>query len=153
MTLETWHDKGRLATHNTSAAEIQQLWTIVRRDIADASAQNISTDRRFMAAYNAALQIATITLHCRGYRARSPGHHYTTFQVLPDVLGGEYEDTAAYFDTCRSKRNRSQYDRSGEISETEITELLEVVTQFRDDVCQWVMQEHPDLAADESDTQ
>lgn len=149
MALDKWLDEGRLAEHDTSAEELQEVWTIVHRDITDASAEGISTDRRFMAAYNAALQIATIVLYCHGYRARGPGHHYITFQVLPDILGEDFAELATYFDTCRTKRNRSQYDRTGEISRTEVSELIEAARDFRDEVKQWIASQHPELVLDE----
>ena len=44
-------------------------------------------------------------------------------------MGDDIGDTAVYFDSCRTLRNRSDYDRVGVVSETEVDELLrEVVT-------------------------
>jgi hypothetical protein len=83
-------DEGKLKTHRTSATEIADLLKIVERDINDTSLERLSPDRRFAIAYNAALQLATILLHCKGYRAVGAGHHFTVFQVMKEILGKEY---------------------------------------------------------------
>jgi hypothetical protein len=59
--------EGRLRKHRTSAREIADLFRVVERNLADASVEAVSTDRRFTIAYEAALGLATITLYCNGY--------------------------------------------------------------------------------------
>ena len=54
--------EGKLRSHRTSAREIADLLGVVDRDLADAAVQDVSADRRFAIAYEAALQLATITL-------------------------------------------------------------------------------------------
>ena len=58
--------EGKLRRHRTSPQEIADLFDLVDRDIGDASVQGLSADRRFAIAYEAALNLATITLYCRG---------------------------------------------------------------------------------------
>jgi hypothetical protein len=49
---------------------------VIVRDLEDAAIQELSDDRRFATAYNAALQTATMSIACAGFRlATSPGHH------------------------------------------------------------------------------
>lgn len=102
MNLQNWLNKGRLQRHNTAAKEIADLLKVVDRDLADAAIKEISADRRFATAYNAALQMATIVLYASGYRAGKPGHHWVTLKVLPGVMGSEVQDLADYFNSCRS---------------------------------------------------
>jgi hypothetical protein len=60
-------------------------------------------------------------------------------------MGGEYSDLADYFDQCRMKRNIGTYDRGGQISESEVEELLAEVKSFRDGVVDWLKRNHSDL--------
>jgi len=48
-----------------------------------------------------------------------------------------------YFDACRVKRNVTDYDRAGGISETEAEELLKEVSQFREIIVNWLKSYHP----------
>lgn len=52
--------------------ELNHLMDIVNRDMDDAKVKLISNDRRFTAAYNAALQLCTIIIRKSGYRIK--GH-------------------------------------------------------------------------------
>ena len=87
MTLHTLLADGRIRTHATSVREVADLLRVVDRDLADAGVAKLSADRRFSTTYNAALQLATIALHAAGYRAGGAGHHWTTFHVLPEIMG------------------------------------------------------------------
>ena len=78
---------GRIRPHKTSVKEIADLLRVVDRDLADAAIPQLSTDRRFATAYNAALQLATIALYASGYRVSGSGHHWATFHVLPEIIG------------------------------------------------------------------
>jgi len=147
MSLNRFLAEERLKIHKTSRPEISDLLSIVERDLADAAIPQLSADRRFATAYNAALQLATIALYAHGYKAGGSGHHWLTFKVLPEIMGNDFTGLADYFDTCRSKRNLTDYDRSGEISQTETEELLEEVVKFRSKVMDWLKREHPELPA------
>jgi len=70
---------------------------VVERDLADASLDALSTDRRFAIAYEAALRLATLTLYCNGYETYGAGHHRTTFQALKETMGDEGQGYADYF--------------------------------------------------------
>ena len=136
---------GHIRRHKTSPEEVADLLRVVDRDLADAEIQQISIDRRFATAYNAALQLATIALHAAGYRAAGLGHHWVTFQVLPEIMGPQVQALADYLDSCRSKRNVSEYDRAGEISNQDIVEILAEVRAFRNDLKIWLGKTHPEL--------
>jgi hypothetical protein len=136
---------GRIRAHTTSAAEVAHLLAVIDRDLADAGLAQLSADRRFATAYNAALQLATTALHAAGYRAAGAGHHWATLHVLPDVMGAAVRARADYLDTCRSKRNVTDYDRAGEISLREVEEIVNEVTAFRADLVAWLRSKHPAL--------
>jgi hypothetical protein len=54
-------DSGDVKTHQTSKQELNNIRALIARDLADASIPELSADRRFATAYNAALQAAD---HC-----------------------------------------------------------------------------------------
>jgi hypothetical protein len=145
MSLKILLAEGLLRAHRASKREVADLLRLVDRDLADAAVLKISADRRFATAYNAALQLATIILHAGGYRAERIGHHRITFQALPDVMGEKAKSRGAYFDLCRSKRNITDYDRAGQISEKEAEEILKQARDFKHEVLHWLSKHHPDL--------
>ena len=61
-------------------------------------------------------------------------------------MGAEIGDTAVYFDSCRTLRNRRDYDRVGVASKAEVDEVLRETDVFRDQVVDWLTREHPRLA-------
>jgi len=87
LTLRDLVADGRIRPHRTSAREVTDLLRVADRDLADAEIPQLSSDRRFATAYNAALQMATIALYAAGFRAFGAGHHWATFQALPDIMG------------------------------------------------------------------
>ncbi len=111
----------------------------------------LSLDRRFATAYSAVLQLATIVLAASGLRVTAQrGHHAVTWQALPELMGDDVGDTAVYFDSCRTLRNRSDYDRVGVVSEAEVEELLRETEAFRSQVIDWLSREHPRLVEEQS---
>lgn len=86
---------------------------------------DLSADRRFATAYNAALQAGKIAVACSGYRVSArAGHHAVTFKADHLAIGSEAASLTNYFDTCRRKRNVIGYDNSSVATETEAEELL-----------------------------
>jgi hypothetical protein len=147
MTLNDLQSQGRLRPHKTSGKEVDDLLRLAERDLRDARVAGVSTDRRFMIAYEAAVALATIPLHRAGFRTDGTGLHQTTFLALPLVMGAEVSGLAGYFDSCRTKRNVSSYDRSGQVPETEATELFREAMQFKEVVESWLRINHPKLVA------
>ena len=145
MRLKKLLAEGQFRKHKTSAREIAELLAIVERDLRDAGQPDLSCDRRFTTAYNAALQLATIALHAAGYRTVGGGHHWATLHVLPEIMGSKAQKRRDYLDACRTKRNVADYDRAGEISETELTEILDETRKFRADLLEWLRTRHPNL--------
>ena len=75
MSLGKWAEYGWLRAEPTSQDEIKSLLAIVDRDLEDASVANVSKDRRFEAAFNAARTCATLAL---GRPVIAPRHQPVT---------------------------------------------------------------------------
>jgi len=138
MNLEDLLNKGKLRQHKTSKEEIKNLLALVRRDIKDAKVEDLSSDRKFACAYNAVLQLATLMLYCKGYKPEGVGHHFTVFQAMKIIMGIDYYILADYFDSCRSKRNITDYDYSGGISDSEADELIKEAEIFLEITFNWL---------------
>jgi hypothetical protein len=146
MSLEGWKDSGWLREHKPSAKEISGLMALVERDLTDAAREEISTDWRFNIAYNAGLQLAAAVLSAAGYRAgKGESKHYRTIQALPLIMGQEFVPVKDYLDSCRRKRNVSEYDTAGTVSEKEAHDLLRTVQRLKDQVEKWLEENHLEL--------
>lgn len=146
MSLKKWLSENKLSKHKASQQEIQNLLGLVERDTQDAKIEALSNDRRFITAYNAALQLATCILYTTGYRTKPSkgGHYWISFAVLPDIMGEMVSEYSDYFDTCRIKRNVSDYTSVGEISQGEAEELIIEVVKFRQVVEDWIERNNPE---------
>jgi uncharacterized protein (UPF0332 family) len=145
MSLMQWHKNGWTRKHQTSRKEISSLFAIVDRSLKDA-AGDISFDARFAIAYNAALQLCTILLYAEGYQTEKARKHYYSIQAMSLILGEERKKDAKYLDTCRNKRNIVEYDYAGSITEDDVNELIEYIQELRQDVADWLNENHPELA-------
>jgi hypothetical protein len=145
MILKQWADNGWLRPHRTSPEEIENLISIVDRDIADAQEEGISADWRFGIGYNAALKLCTILLYASGYRAERALQHFRTIQAMPLILGNERKEDAKYLDSCRIKRNVVEYDYVGGATEDDANELIGFATDLREDVMIWLKSNYPQL--------
>ena len=121
--------------------------SVIRRDLADASLDGVSADRRFATAYNAALQAAKMAIACAGYRVVAAGHHRISFEVVKLALGKADDPYSDYFDRCRRKRNVIDYDAAFVATETEAKEIMAKATQFVAVVEQWIAKNHSQLKA------
>lgn len=149
MNLQKWINEGRLQHHTTNKKELENLFELVTRDLKDAKIKQLLTDRRFATAYNAALQLSTIALLAAGYRVKaSTGHHWVPLLSISEVMGEKYNNQADYFNACRAKRNMTDYDRAGTISEAELKELLEEVSIFKQEVINWILANYPKFKCD-----
>jgi hypothetical protein len=146
MSLELWRKNGWLRPHQTTRAQIAELFAIVERDLADAHTERLSTDWQFGIAYNAALKLCAILLHAEGFRPEKTLAHYRTLQALPLILGAERQNDADYLDACRAKRNTAEYDSAGQISPEEARELVAFAGELRTTVNEWLKIKHPALA-------
>lgn len=145
MSLNDWTKNGWLRPHKASKEEISNLLEIVERDLKDATAKGLSEDWKFGIAYNAALKLCTVLLHSSGYRPEKNLAHYRTLQSLPLILGDKHKSNADYLDTCRKKRNETEYDFAGNVSEDEVEELMNFCDELKAEVIAWLKKNHRNL--------
>lgn len=145
VNLPSFLDSSGFRRQPPSRSEIDSLFKVVDRDLADAAVVGLSADRRFATAYNAALQLATIALRAHGHRTVGAGHHRNTFAALPQVLGADVQETADYLDACRARRNTVDYDGIGIAAEQDVEELLGEVRALRGTLERWLADVHPGL--------
>ena len=131
--------------HKTSKKELNKLRAVIRRDLADASLDGASADRRFATAYNAALQAAKMAIASAGYRVSGAGHHRISFDVVKLAIGKVADPYSNYFDRCRRKRNVIDYDDAFVATETEALEIVTKAKEFVGVVEQWIAKSHPTL--------
>ena len=80
------------------------------RSLADSKVEAISTDLRFIAAFNAALCVATTALRASGHRTvTQAGHHVKTIESLELTIKASPK-IIQRFKTFNNKRNKSVYD-------------------------------------------
>jgi len=79
------------------------------------------------------------------YRPKAAGGHDNTFLAL-ETADGKFAKLSAYFDGCRIKRNATEYDFAGGVTDTDADGLLKTVRQFAIDAEAWIKARHPALA-------
>ena len=144
MSLSDWLARGWLQTHRPDRRETRDLFAIVDRDMTDAQVEGISTDTRLSIAYNAALQLAVAALAASGFRPGREAHHYRAIQSLRFTVGVD-ADVVDQLDGFRRKRNISDYERAGGVSEYEAREMLVLAKMLREKVASWIRGNHPEL--------
>jgi hypothetical protein len=126
-------------------AELDKLRSLVARSLSDVAAPGLSTDMRFILAYDAARTLSLMIVRAAGYRPKTVGGHYNTFLAL-EAADAAFAALSTYFDGCRIKRNASEYDFAGGVTETDADGLLNAVKQFATDAEAWIKANHPPLA-------
>jgi len=144
MSLKDWLRNGWLVAHKPSRQEIQDLLAIAERDLRECRAEGLSPDWRLAIAYNSALQSASAALVATGYRSARNGQHFRIFQSLALTIGADVS-LIAKLDAFRKKRNISDYERSGSVSEQEARELYELAGSLKRTVELWLKKNHPAL--------
>jgi HEPN domain-containing protein len=144
MSLNEWLAEGWLTRHRPDKREISELLGIAERAITDAGIKEISPDARLSIAHNAALQLATAALAATGYRAGHEAYHFRTLRSLTFTIEAE-TDIIDQLDVFRKKRNISDYERAGAISNREAEEMLALAKTLREAVISWLKSHHPQL--------
>jgi hypothetical protein len=145
MNLEKWVEYGWLRREATSPAEIKDLLGIVDRGLADSKVEAVSTDLRFIAAFSAALTVATTALRATGHRtATQVGHHVKTIESLELTIKSSPK-LIHRFKTFNNKRNKSSYDVAGVVSDQELDAMLKLATELKDSTVAWLHESHPEL--------
>src|SRR5437867_9928380 len=146
MSLEQWSRNGWLQQDDATVAEIQQLFEVVDRDLADAQATGLSADGRFQHAYDAALQQCMIALRACGYRMpKGSGHHKRGIESLRYALGNQWAQTSDHLERCSRLRGQGMYERIGIASDQDAEDLIDTTRRLRTDVVKWLKNQHPKL--------
>jgi hypothetical protein len=144
MTWKKLQAEGKVHAHKTSKKELDDLRAVIVRDLEDAAIPELSDDRRFATAYNAALQTAKMSIACAGYRlAAAPGHHRQTFEIARLALGASASRSLDFFEACRRKRNVIDYDHASVATHTEAEESVAEAKEFFELVERWIAANHP----------
>jgi hypothetical protein len=145
VSLNDWLNEKLIEKHRPSALEIANLLHICDRDLEKCLIPDLGPDWRLNIAHNAVLQAATAALAAAGYRARSEGQHYRVIQSLAFTLKTD-RAVINQLDKFRQKRNISDYDRAGLVTEQEAEELIVLARQLRNDVELRIRSNHSALA-------
>lgn len=130
MMLDSWQRNGWLVAHDPTPRAIDNLFTVIERDLRDARIRRLSPDWRMAIAYNAALQTANAALNASGFESSREAHHYRAISSLPHTLGLA-ETVADRLDEFRKLRNDAGYERAGGVSKEDAREMLELATDLR----------------------
>ena len=132
MNLKPWLDRDDLQKVEVTSKTLDDLRKLIERDLKDAQIEELSPDRRFATAYGAALNLASLVIRKEGYRVSGKkGHHKITFDVASELLGKKADRYVNFFDICRRKRNKVDYDFADVVSGTEVIKLIDMVREFK----------------------
>ncbi len=145
MSLEKWVEYGWLRREPTSSSEIRDLLGVVDRSLTDSRVEVVSTDLRFIAAFNAALCAATTALRASGHRtATQAGHHVKRIESLELTIKANAR-LIQRFKTFNNKRNKSVYDVAGAVSDQELAAMIKLANELKDSTLSWLQKFHPEL--------
>jgi hypothetical protein len=145
MSLEKWVEYGWLKREPTSPSEIRDLLSVIERSLADSKVEAVSTDLRFVAAFNAALCAATAALRASGHRATiQAGHHVKSIESLELTVSASAK-LIQRFKTFNNKRNKSVYDVAGAVSDQELQAMIKLANELKDTTLSWLQKAHPKL--------
>jgi hypothetical protein len=126
-------------------AELDKLRALASRSLNDVAARGLSMDMQFILAHDAARTLSLMIVRAAGYRPKTVGGHYNTFLAL-EAADPAFAAQSAYFDGCRIKRNVSEYEFAGGVSDTDAEGLLGAVRTFSKEAEAWITANHPSLA-------
>ncbi len=144
MSLQDWLKSRWLIKHQTSRQEVLDLLSMADRDLVQCRTPHLSPDWQLNIAYSAALQAATAALAAAGYRAARDSHHYRVIQSLAYTIKAD-ERLITQLDKFRKKRNISDYERAGAVSEQEAKEMFALAENLRNEVEKWLRSNYPKL--------
>jgi len=144
MSLSLWLEKGWIKEHKPTSREIAELLALADRSLKDCQIAGLSSDGKLDIAHNAALQSSAAALAASGYRASREAYHYYLIQSLAFTLQLD-ESVIRRLDKLRRKRNISDYERPGLVTEQEAQEMVELAIHIRQQVQAWIRNNHPEL--------
>lgn len=141
MPYESLLGDDRIEEHKFTTRDLEQYIAIAVAKLQDAKVEGHTDDTTFTLAYDAVRAAADAVMAAEGYRPKSgEGQHAAVFEFLEEVGDGRWEEEAGRFNRARRKRNVSQYDRFGLISETQAAALVTDAEAFITEVEDWLQQ-------------
>jgi hypothetical protein len=144
LSLADWLNEKLITPHKPAPDEIADLLHVCDRDLEKVKIIELGSDWRLSIAHNAALQAATAALAASGYKARSQGQHYIALHSLAFTLKLS-PAVIKCLDKFRQKRNISDYERAGAVTEEEAKEMIALAVKLRANVEKWLRTNYPDL--------
>ena len=121
----------RIKQGDFSEEQVRECFNIARRDIRTSKIiKQENQDWAYNIAYNAMLQAARGLMFSAGYRPAGEAQHVTVIKFAELTLEKEFRETLNIMDSMRRKRNRTVYDVSGLVSETEVKEAIKAAEEF-----------------------
>lgn len=149
MSFRLWLEKGWIKEHKPAPREIAELLAVADRSLKDCQVDGLSSEGKLDIAHNAAIQASAAALAAVGYRASREAYHYYVIQSLSLTLQLD-ERIINRLDKLRRKRNISDYERPGLVSEKEAQEMIGLAIQIRQQVQDWIQNCHPDLISNDT---
>ncbi|MCE5272644.1 HEPN domain-containing protein [bacterium] len=148
MNLTDWLNNGWLVEHRTSSGEIADLLSAADLDLNNSAVPGVDPEWQLIMAYTAALRLAMAALAASGFRPSRESGHYRTIGSLALTIGAE-KALVDKFDAFRKKRNISQYDSAGLVSEKEAEEMKALALELKSRVTEWLKTNHPEMLPEE----
>ena len=146
MSLEQWRQNAWLQRSDVGLPEIQQLFAVVDRELADASVEALSDEGRFEHAYDAALQLCVLPLRSLGYRVpKGESLHKRAIDSLRYTLGESHAETSDCLERYSRTRGRIVYEQIGVVNRQDVEDLLSMARQLRAEVVEWLRATRPEL--------
>lgn len=146
MSLKTWADAGWLRPVPPDPGIVRKLLSDSRDNLRQCQLDGLGADWRLIIAYTVILNSATAALMSAGYRADRDQHHFRTLQSLEHTIGLE-TPLLRRLDGFRKKRHVSTYDRSGAVSDQEVSEITQLAEELLERILAWLRAHHPELIA------
>jgi hypothetical protein len=138
-------ENGWLKEHKPTSREIAELLAVADRALKDCEIPGLSSEGKLIMAHNAALQSSAAALAATGYRSGRETFHYYVIESLSFTL--QMEGRVIHrLHKLRRKRNISDYERPGTVTEQEAQEMVEPAKLIRQQVEEWIRNNHKELA-------
>ena len=106
---------------------------------------NLAERASYLSAYMAMLKAGRALLLYKGYRPDDGAQHKTVVELTGAILGGEFRNLTAQFETMRRKRNDMTYEAGILLSKTEAREALDDAFSLVKKILSEIKSQNPQL--------
>lgn len=143
--LSTYIRDGRLAIYapktKATVERHLQIAFLFALDSIKWAASSKTAEKRFLFAHNAACAFVETALLLKGYRLTREGDIDTVLEVMPLVMGDEFDDFHRYFSLRKQRRKMDRYmlySSAPGVTFSEADELLNRVRVFQEHAMAWL---------------